>query len=87
MCVCVCVLPKVRYSQNWYDPFECPFNYSRASGGFLGGVDDTFHVPHPLRMRGLYYEHMGVGQNSTTRGPQVLVHVATYQGSILNTYS
>ena len=27
--------------------------------------------------------HLGMGQN---RGPQVLVYVATYQGSILGTY-
>ena len=31
---------------------------------------------------GLLHGYLGVGQNSTTRGPQVLVHVATYQGSI-----
>ena len=28
---------------------------------------------------------VGVGQNYTTRGPQVLVHVSTYQGSIWGT--
>ena len=27
--------------------------------------------------------HMGMGQNQTTRGPQVLVHVSIYQGPIL----
>ena len=30
--------------------------------------------------------HLGMGQNQTTRGPQVLVHVSIYQGSILGTY-
>ena len=29
---------------------------------------------------------MGVGQYKITRGPQILVHVSIYQGSILGAY-
>ena len=31
------------------------------------------------------WDQVGVGQNETTRGPQVLVHVSICQGSILGT--
>ena len=30
--------------------------------------------------------HLGVGQNETTRGPQVLVHASIHQGSISGTF-
>ena len=32
-------------------------------------------------------EDLGISQNSTTRGPLVLVFISTYQGSILGTHS
>ena len=47
----------------------------------------------PVALSGLVFglgvcvvcHYLGMGPNETTRGPQVLVHVSIYQGSILGT--
>ena len=44
----------------------------------------TTVVLHLANMRS--WDHVGMGQNSTTGGPQLLVHGSIYQGSISGTH-
>ena len=49
----------------------------------LPNVEAVLNVSRRLPGRHVQAGHMGMSQNSTTRGPQVLVLISTYQGSIL----
>ena len=56
---------------------------------WLASCQRPFHtlvLPHAVHVHLHTYTDMGVGQNSATRGLQVLVIVSVYQGAILGTY-
>ena len=67
------------------------FLFAGASSSEVEADTACVTVPYPCRASLMREEqndkqNMAVGQNLTTRGPQVLVHGSIHQGSILGTY-
>ena len=69
-------------------------NPCKPSQTDLGGQREPGHEPSTRQQarpkvrecKGCTQNHVGMGENETIRGPQVLVFVSIYQGSLLSTY-
>ena len=62
-------------------------NRPLVNGGEGPPPEASFQAhPGPPKQTPLGKAEMGTGQNSTTRGPLIVVYVSSYQGSILGTY-
>ena len=57
-----------------------------GGGGGGGGGNQKKSPGGPGSFPHVHLKDLGLGENETTRGPQVLVHISIYQVSLLDTH-